>query len=207
MFTGLIQYLGTVVALKKDTLVIKSNIEDVKIGDSIAVNGVCLTLTKIDKYLHYDLSVSTREKTNLGLLKPEQKVNIEHSLKIGDSIGGHFVLGHIDGVAILYQKRQDGRFWWMTFNMLPEWMPYLAEQGAIAIDGVSLTIALLDEKNRVSCAIIPATYEKTNFRWKKKGDLFNIELDILARYSIQNEKYKQHTSRITWDFLKNKGYF
>ena len=207
MFTGIITHIGKVVTIRNDAIVIESDLTGVKQGDSVSVNGVCLTAKECGRHLCFDMSPSTRQKTALGFLTPGRRVNIELALKAGERIGGHFVLGHIDGTARIYGIRKEGRFYRLTVAVKPQWMPYIAQQGSVAIDGVSLTVNRKYEAGYIECMLIPATYKGTAFCEKKADDIVNIELDILMKSGAQRGEYVRSSDTITWDFLKERGYF
>ncbi len=190
MFTGLITEVGTIASIthgdESAVIVIQApaTVAGVTLGDSIAVNGVCLTATAItDSTFTADVMVQTLSLTSLGSYAVGDRVNLELAATLKDRMGGHMVQGHVDGVAKV-ASIQDGPKWQEFTVELPEHlMKYVVAQGSICIEGVSLTVgALNDEKNQVTVWLIPATLEKTNLSTKKVGDRLNIEVDVLAKY-------------------------
>ncbi|MFQ3548912.1 MAG: riboflavin synthase [Armatimonadota bacterium] len=209
MFTGLIEETGVLRKITPGTvykLEIESDIvsKDAKIGDSISVNGVCLTVTSISgKYLTFDAVQETINRSSLGNLKPSSKVNLESSLRAGGKIGGHFVLGHVDAVGVVENIEILADSYVYTFSCEPNAMRYIVEKGSVAVEGISLTVAkcMMD---RFQVAVIPHTAQVTTLRDKKPGDIVNIETDILGRYI---EKFTQpEKSDITEEFLKQAGF-
>lgn len=188
LFTGLVETLGTISEIKTQPpgkwLGVESEkiSRDASIGDSICVNGCCLTVVEIkETSLCFEAVEETLNRTNLGELRLADHVNLERSLSVGDRMGGHFVSGHIDGLATL-EKIDTGDKWstyW--FGLERELMRQLASKGSIAIDGVSLTLVGV-EYEKFSVALIPHTLEVTTLGKKKVGDTVNIETDILAKY-------------------------
>ncbi len=186
MFTGIIEGLGTNVYMKgaDAVLEIEAGIEmaDVRLGDSIAVNGACLTVTaKNQNIFHADVSAETLDKTNLKQMHPGSKVNLEKSLRVGGYLGGHFVLGHVDGTGRILSKTQKSGSVIFAIQTDEALARYIVEKGSVAIDGISLTINKV-ENGRFYANIIPHTAEKTTLLVKKEGDLVNIETDILGKY-------------------------
>jgi len=192
MFTGLVEELGTVERLLPASesgvnavrlfLLAPTIVKDAALGDSIAVNGCCLTVVKIArKTLAFDAGSETLGRTNLGLLKGSSRVNLERSLKLGDRLGGHLVTGHIDGQATLVERRDEGDWSHFTFRADRRLMRQMASKGSIAVDGVSLT--LVDVKaDRFSVALIPFTLAHTTLGLLKTGQTVNLETDLLAKY-------------------------
>ena len=192
MFSGLVEEVGRVEELKLLSggakLTVKSTLKDVKIGDSIAVNGVCLTVVDIQNdTLSFDLSQETLSRSNLKLLKKGDPVNLERALRVGDRIGGHFLQGHVDFTSKVLVFSQRGSHWELKIHIPEDYREYVVEKGSIGIDGISLTINYV-EQDAVSINIIPHTYERTNLRRRKVGDLVNVELDILGKYVINYVK-------------------
>jgi riboflavin synthase len=190
LFTGLITEVGTISSITHGdgsaVIVIQApaTIAGVALGDSIAVNGVCLTATAItDSTFTADVMVQTLSLTSLGSYSVGDRVNLELAATLEHRMGGHMVQGHVDGVAKV-ASIQDGPKWQEFTVELPEHlMKYVVAQGSICIEGVSLTVgAFNDEKNQVTVWLIPATLEKTNLSTKKVGDTLNIEVDVLAKY-------------------------
>lgn len=189
MFTGIILGCGRLAALEEKGGDLELAIEAsalgagrLKEGDSISVQGVCLTATRFAGTAFYaDVSRETLSKTTLGGLKPGSRVNLEPSLRAGDALGGHIVSGHVDAVARLTEQHQDGRSWRMEFEMPTELMRFIAPKGSVCVDGVSLTVNQVRGR-RFDVNIIPHTREVTTL-----GDLIveagvNVEIDVIARY-------------------------
>jgi len=189
MFTGIIKYTGKVVSLspraRGATLTLeapKELIKNMSCGESLCVNGVCLTISKIQEVsLTLDLSPETLAKTALSYISPGEEVNLEEPLKVGDFLGGHIVLGHVDIIAKILSINRYGNFFLFRFSLPPEIKKYVAKKGSIAIDGISLTIAEVTSSD-FSVVVIPYTYENTNLKFKISGDWVNIEVDVIARY-------------------------
>jgi len=209
MFTGIIEGLGTIKRLSMKgadaVLEIEAGIEmaDVRLGDSIAVNGACLTVTaKNQNIVHADVSAETLDKTNLKRMHPGSKVNLEKSLRVGGYLGGHFVLGHVDGTGRILSKTQKSGSVIFAIQTDEALARYIVEKGSVAIDGISLTINKV-ENGRFYVNIIPHTAEKTTLLVKKEGDLVNIETDILGKYV---EKLLQSPRGIDNNFLEKHGF-
>jgi riboflavin synthase len=209
MFTGIIEGLGTIKRLSMKgadaVLEIEAGIEmaDVRLGDSIAVNGACLTVTaKNQNIFHADVSAETLDKTNLKQMHPGSKVNLEKSLRVGGYLGGHFVLGHVDGTGRILSKTQKSGSVIFAIQTDEALARYIVEKGSVAIDGISLTINKV-ENGRFYANIIPHTAEKTTLLVKKEGDLVNIETDILGKYV---EKLLQSPRGIDNNFLEKHGF-
>jgi riboflavin synthase len=181
--------------------------EDVKIGDSIAVNGVCLTVSKLQGTLvSFDLSGETLAKSNMGDLTPSSQVNVELALKASDRFGGHFVQGHVDGTAKIKVIQYLGQFANFTFASSPELLDQMAIKGSIAVNGISLTIAELD-RSTFSVAVIPQTLKKTNLGTAKIGDVVNVETDIITKtIRKQIEKILPQKQGLTVERLKELGF-
>ena len=193
MFTGIITGTGKIKKIEKNTknrsaikvlVDLGKNSMGLKIGQSVALNGVCLSATKIAKNLcMFEMIDETMKKTDLGNLKVGSLINIERSLKVGERLEGHFVLGHVDGVAVITkieQKPKEVKIW---FKIPKKLKKYVVQKGSIALDGISLTV--VDAKNDLaSVCIIPHTMEITNFKTKKIGDKLNIETDVLGKYIL-----------------------
>ena len=184
MFTGIIEEIGKVkeVSGKKGVLILQTSFPDLRTGESVSVNGVCLTVSRTEKDLaSFDLSPETLKKTSLGKLNAGQPVNLERALRLGDRIGGHLVTGHIDGKGKILAIRKTGPGKEVTILFPAEIKKYLAVKGSVAIEGISLTVSGVFG-NRISVALIPYTLAKTNLGGKKVGDEVNLEVDIIARY-------------------------
>lgn len=210
MFSGIIEEK---VALEKIlntldgfrlTLRSKISSKDSLIGDSISVNGTCLTIVeKKGNSLTFDVMDETMRRTNLRRVSSGDIVNLERSLKFGDRISGHFVTGHIDCVGKVDRVARHGRDHEIEIEFPKEKTPYVVEKGSVALDGVSLTIAKL-KGNYMKICLIPLTMEFTNLGSKKVGDLVNIEFDILGKYSLN--KVPVQKNKIDSKFLKKHGF-
>lgn len=211
MFTGIIEELGEVKVITTSS--VKSNIkiavpeltEDLKIGDSIAVNGVCLTVSNLNEHSFLaDVMPQTFKKTNLGYLKMGDQVNLERALRISDRMGGHFVLGHVDQVGIVMDKRKSGNSILFKISAPKDIAEYLVPRGSIAVDGISLTIAeALD--NYFSVFIIPHTAKATTLGVREKGSKVNLEADVIGKYVKKMTELKENRSS-TLDLLNKYGY-
>jgi riboflavin synthase len=191
MFTGIIEQLGTMDSLETNSEGGKLRVSlagapqiagDMKLGDSISVNGCCLTVVEFDeRQFGADLSGETLRRTSLGEKKSGDPVNLERPLAVGARLGGHFVQGHVDGVGRVTALTPEGDNWWLSIRVPTELRRYVAEKGSIAIEGISLTVAGWHE-GVASIAVIPFTYEQTNIHSLQVGDAVNLEVDILAKY-------------------------
>lgn len=185
MFTGIIEERGIVAEIGPHRLGVacRTVSSDAELGSSIAVNGCCLTVVERDTArLAFDLSEETLRRTALGRLAPGDPVNLERPLTLMSRLGGHLVQGHVDGVGVItaFEPDEDGGAW-MSIEVPPELRRYLAEKGSIAVDGVSLTVAALQE-DRFSVALIPHTLAVTTFGEARVGDPVNLEVDVIAKY-------------------------
>ena len=196
MFTGIVEGIGKVMKIQENTknrsaikmtVDLGKNSKGLKLGQSVALNGVCLTVTKInDSKCDFEMIDETTKKTDLGNLRVGGIVNIERSLKVGERLEGHFVLGHVDGVGIIKKiekKPKEVQFW---FEVPKNLARFIVQKGSIAIDGISLTVVDV-KKNLASVCLIPHTVEVTNFSTRKVGDKINIETDILGKYLLKQE--------------------
>jgi riboflavin synthase len=189
MFTGLIEDVGEALELKPTPvgarLRVRSHLGDqVREGDSVAVNGVCLTAIAVTRgELHFDLGPETMRVTTLGTLVPGALVNLEPPLRADSRLGGHFVQGHIDDMGVVEEVRPEGAFFWLTVSFSELLRPYLVRRGSIAVDGISLTVAGLGH-NRFDVQIVPFTWEHTNLRARRVKDRVNLECDILGKYVV-----------------------
>jgi len=210
MFTGLIEELGTVKSLTRGivgTLVVVGPkiAESVKIGDSVAVNGSCLTVTSISGVnLAFEAVPETFSRTTLGDLAPGQTVNLESSLKAGEPIGGHFVQGHVDGVGTVVSSRPLGESRVIRINAPGDVLRYVVEKGSIAIDGISLTVASCDSMG-FTLAVIPHTLDATTLHTKQAGDKVNLEADILGKY-VEKMLGRLQVSSVTEELLRDAGF-
>ncbi len=191
MFSGIIQATGKIKKRTRKADVINFEIEcsklteGIKIGESIAVNGVCLTIENIiGNIFSVSITKHTERETNLGNIKPGDIVNLETPLKIGDKISGHFLTGHIDFKTKIVSFSKSSQTGKIVLNIPENYSKYFVKKGSIGVDGISLTIADI-KGNRVEIYIIPFTIENTNLKYRKTGDIVNIEIDIIAKY-IEN---------------------
>ena len=188
MFTGIIEELGRVAAIQSDdenariVISAKKVVDGTNPGDSIAVNGVCLTALNIkpDSF-EADVSGETLSRSTLGNLQVGTPVNLERALTPSTRIGGHIVQGHVDGRGKFVSASQSGDFWTVKISFPAELSPYFVFKGSVAIEGISLTIAMLGEDN-MEFAVIPKTWEMTNLSSLRPGDAVNIEVDVIAKY-------------------------
>lgn len=215
MFTGIIEEIGIVKTVQKSgnssyiRIEAEKILEDVHLGDSIAVNGVCLTVTKYDSNIFQaDVMNETLSRSSLGSLKSGSPVNLERAMAANGRFGGHIVSGHIDGVGIITKIKNDGIAIWYTISAKAEIMRYIVEKGSVAIDGISLTVAKISECD-FSVSIIPHTAEKTILSSKNIGDEVNLENDIIAKYVdrlITHASESQQKSNIDITFLAENGF-
>jgi len=187
MFSGIIEELGELKKISQRGHVTlleiraKNILDDIKIGDSISVNGICLTVIKKESdMLGFEIMPQTLRVTNLGHLRIKDKVNLERALKVGDRLSGHFVTGHIDCIGIIREKKYINDNLCFKITVPVEFMRYILPQGSIAIDGISLTI-VGKKSNTLSVYVIPHTFKNTTLGLKGSSDQVNIELDILAK--------------------------
>jgi len=188
VFTGIIAHVGTIESLSSGrsggriTIHAPSVALSLAVSNSIAVNGCCLTIASLDKErFSADLSGETLAKTSFSTLKTSARVNLEQPLTAGKEFGGHFVLGHVDGVGHVAHLNPEGDNWWFGVQVPEDFARYIVSKGSITIDGISLTVARW-HKGIVEVAVIPYTYEQTNVRDRKPGDAVNLEADILGKY-------------------------
>lgn len=187
MFTGLIRDVGELIAVTSQAdpvLTIATNLPlaDMAIGASIACNGVCLTALRVEgNRFEVQISAETMAKTTLGAWRAGERINLERSLRVGDELGGHFVLGHVDGTGVVAERHADGASWRFRFTVPTELRRYLAPKGSVAINGVSLTINEVTADG-FGVNIIPHTLQATTFGALQAGMRVNLEVDMLARY-------------------------
>jgi riboflavin synthase len=188
MFTGIVEATGIVRALvtseRSARLTIEAGalLDETRVGDSIAVNGVCLTEARVDeRVFEVDVSIETLARTTLGQLACGTVVNLERPLAVGDRLSGHLVQGHVDGVGTIRHRRRDGDAWWMEIAVPPALLRYVVEKGSIAVDGVSLTVAAV-AGDRVTVCLVPHTCAVTTLGTLESGRQVNLEVDIIAKY-------------------------
>lgn len=209
MFTGIIEETGVIRAVQRGaksavlTVEAKKILEDVHIGDSIATNGVCLTVTSVrGSCFTADVMNETLRRSSLGDLTPGSRVNLERAMAANGRFGGHIVSGHIDGTGTVVSVRRDDIAVWYTIRTTPQLMRYIVEKGSIAIDGISLTVAAV-ETDRFSVSIIPHTAQETTLGEKRPGATVNLENDVIGKYV---EKLMQKDSGVTLEFLAQNGF-
>ncbi len=219
MFTGIVEEVGTVKGIKKGVksaeLLICGNVvtEDSKIGDSIAVNGVCLTATSISgNTFTADVMAESMRRTALGELSVGSKVNLERAMAANGRFGGHIVSGHIDGTGRITDFKREDNAVWVTIEAERKILKYIIEKGSIAIDGISLTVAYVDDKS-FKVSIIPHTAGETTLLTKKPGDRVNLENDVVGKYvekllafSDDKTEKKESNSGINANFLMEHGF-
>ena len=206
MFTGIIEEIGEISSITKSTITIKSKtvLEDAKLGDSIAVNGVCLTIVNLKKdEFTANVSEETFKITNFSELKSGDFVNLERALSLSSRLGGHIVTGHIDTVGEIVSIIDKNEFYDLSVKFDKNFENYVVKKGSITINGISLTIADINN-NSVSVAIIPHTFNNTILNTLKSKDSVNIEFDILAKYVEKNLSTKNNS--ITMNFLEENGF-
>lgn len=188
MFTGIVEEVGVVASLKRGarscvlTIRAAEVLSDVHAGDSIAVNGVCLTVTGFaaDRF-SADVMNETLDRSSLGRLRPGMRVNLERAMPANGRFGGHIVSGHIDGVGNILSVREDGNAVWFTIEAAPSVLALIVEKGSVAIDGISLTVARVDSSS-FAVSVIPHTRAVTNLASKGPGDVVNLENDVVGKY-------------------------
>ncbi len=190
MFTGLIEAIGTIVESKPTSGGVRLRIAsplagDVVPGDSVAVNGVCLTVILAEaSEFHADVGPETLRVTTLGTLPRETTVNLERPLRADSRFGGHFVQGHVDAIGHVLELRGDSDFHWLTVGFPPELAAYIVHKGSIAVDGISLTVAGLGV-DRFDVQVVPFTMEHTNLQGAQVGDRVNLEVDMVGKYVVR----------------------
>ncbi|HFB83203.1 riboflavin synthase [Thermosulfuriphilus ammonigenes] len=213
MFTGIIEGLGEIRGLERSggglkiRLIPPFSAQELTLGESVAVNGVCLTVTHIDgQTATFDISPETISRTTLGGLKPGDRVNVERALRASDRLGGHIVSGHVDGVGRVLSRRSQGDFLFYEVQIPSELSRYVIQKGSIAIDGISLTVNDIRD-HRLSLAIIPHTASLTTIGYRQPGDLVNIEVDIIGKYIEKLLSPWKNSTAIDQEFLKQHGFF
>lgn len=211
MFTGIVEEIGHIHHISKtsraEKLVISCEkvLEGTKIGDSIAVNGTCLTVTSMDgTSFSADVTPETMRRTAFSLFRPGTPVNLERALRLGDRLGGHIMMGHVDGTGRILSMKKDDNAVNISISTDRKWMRYIIEKGSVAVDGISLTVAGRTEKS-FSIALIPHTGSETALLLKHPGDLVNLECDYLGKYVEQLLKEGQ-TEGLTMGMLETLGH-
>lgn len=212
MFTGIIEETGTVQTVKRGRRSSQLSIravqvtEDARPGDSICVNGVCLTVTSLDKQsFSADVMPETLSATTLGTLQAGDPVNLERALLLNSRLGGHLVSGHIDGTGRIDARWKDDNAEWFRIMAPADLMRYIAEKGSVAIDGISLTIVKVDPAS-FTVSVIPFTRAETTITLRKAGDRVNIECDLIAKYTEKLMNGSKGKGAISLDFLAEKGF-
>lgn len=217
MFTGIVEEIGTIQGIKNgeqsSKLRIKASkvLEKTQLGDSICVNGVCLTVTNIrNNSFEADVMAESIRRSSLGKISIGDKVNLERALSLQSRLGGHIVSGHIDGIGEIESLIREDNSIWVSIKAKAEILKYIVEKGSIAIDGISLTVAYVDD-NLFKVAIIPHTGEETILLSKKVGDIVNLECDVVGKYiekflRIDSNKNNKKERFITANFLKDNGF-
>jgi riboflavin synthase len=213
MFTGIIENKGEVLRIeyrgqeKRLTIGLPSYLTEVQLGDSVNINGVCLTVVqKREREVELDLSQETLQKTVLGELKKGDPVNVERALRLTDRLGGHIVTGHVDGIGVIVEKRGEREFLQLRIKIPESASKYVVQKGSIAIDGISLTVNEC-QGGEIQMTLIPYTIEKTTLTGKQVGDRVNVETDILAKYveKLMNQG-GQKSGQVDVSFLKEHGF-
>ena len=188
MFTGIVEEAGQLIAFEPKAeawslrVAARATLQDISAGDSIAVNGCCVTATEFDaNSFRFDVLEETRRLTNFSTLRPGARVNLERSLRFGGKVGGHFVTGHIDCTGTIEVFEPRGKDYYLRVRVPPELTRYIVHKGSIAVDGISLTIAEVTG-NAFAVWLIPHTLEVTNLQEKRAGDLVNLEFDLLGKH-------------------------
>ena len=217
MFTGIIEEVGVIRSIKKGAqsaiITIEANtvMSDIHLGDSIAMNGVCLTVTSFDaNSYNVDVMHETLRRTNLGELKSGSRVNLERAMAADGRFGGHIVAGHVDGTGTITSMTKDDNAIWIQIKTDTSVLKYIVEKGSITIDGISLTVASVDEKG-FAVSVIPHTGAHTTFLEKKPGATVNLETDMIGKYvekllGFQKQEEEKTSSNITMEFLSSHGF-
>lgn len=208
MFTGIVEEVGKIQSITENKVVVGCRLvlDGTKIGDSIAVNGVCLTVTELaDTFFEADVSEETFRVSALSKLQSGSRVNLERALPADGRFGGHIVSGHIDGVGKIVSIKKNNEFCDLEINLEPDEAKYVVKKGSVAINGISLTVAEVCDKI-IKIAVIPHTFENTSLKDAKVGDYVNIETDILSKYIEKFLSTGDNRSRISVDFLQRNGF-
>lgn len=217
MFTGIVEEMGTVLSISKGVksskLTLQGDVifEDMHIGDSIAVNGVCLTVTeKTSNTFTVDVMAETLRRSSLGELSKGSRVNMERAMAANGRFGGHIVSGHIDGTGKIESFVREDNAVWVTVQTTEKILKYIIEKGSITIDGISLTVAYVDSRC-FKVSLIPHTAANTTLLSKKPGDVVNLENDVVGKYidkllHFKEENTQESSSGISMDFLSQNGF-
>jgi len=215
MFTGIVEEMGAITSMEKTlagtrlTILASTIIGDLKIGDSVSINGTCLTVvTKDERNFTVDVSPETLSVTTLGHLTAGAPVNLERAMKLNERIGGHLVAGHVDGVGTIRNRRQEGNAIFFTIEVPHEILRYCVVKGSVTVDGISLTINDVTDKG-FSVAIIPHTAKVTTLGFKQTGDSVNLESDLIGKYVErllqERNQLPKTTPAIDKDYLQKRG--
>lgn len=213
MFTGLVKEIGKIKSITRNqegaeiSIYSTELLSNIKIDDSVAVNGVCQTATKIgDNFFTVQAVHTTLEKTNFNKLQIGQEVNMELALTLSDKLGGHMVQGHVNGIAPITEIKAIGNNYLISVTLEEKLLKYVISEGSITIDGISLTVASL-KGNKATVSVIPHTFKNTILKNKAIGSYVNIEVDVIAKYVENLLKYKnKNTSTITDSWLREQGF-
>lgn len=215
MFTGLIEEIGKVQSIikgeKSARIIIKAEkvLQEVRLGDSISTNGVCLTVTEFtSNSFSVDVMAETMRRSNLHMLSSGDEVNLERALKLGDRLGGHLVSGHIDGMGTITKYENEDNAVWVTIETSKEILKYIVQKGSISIDGISLTVASVGE-TAFKVSIIPHTKDITTLLRKKAGEVVNLECDMVGKYIeklLYSKEQASIKSGIDMNFLSENGF-
>lgn len=211
MFTGIIEEIGKIKTVVKGSRSIQLTITatkvltDASIGDSIATNGICLTVTEFSPtQFSVDVMSETLKRSSLSDVRPGMEVNLERALRVGDRLGGHMVSGHIDGMGKIVDIKEDDNAVWYTITAPKSIMKYIIEKGSIAIDGISLTVAYATHES-FSVSIIPHTQKETVLQFRKIGDSVNLECDMTAKYIERFAGWNEQDNEQDKDMSASKG--
>ncbi|MBE9506078.1 MAG: riboflavin synthase [Chloroflexi bacterium] len=208
MFSGIVEELGTVreVGARNITVGAHAVLEDTRVSDSISVSGACLTVIRVDAAsFTADVMPETLRRTRLGSLTPGDRVNLERSVTPSTRLGGHLVLGHVDGVGRVVSMVSEESAIVMTIETSADIIRYVAMKGSIAVDGVSLTVANVDSSS-FAVSLVPYTCEQTTLGEVRPGHLVNLEVDVLARYIERLQQGQGQSQGVTWELLQEHGF-
>jgi riboflavin synthase len=212
MFTGIIEEIGLVKTLHRGNrsmqLTVSASLilQDMKTGDSINTNGVCLTVVAFDgSGFTVDAVPETLERSSIGSLRTGSEVNLERAVRLEDRLGGHLVSGHIDGTGVIRKVWQEDNSWWFRIDAAKDLTRYMVPKGSVALEGISLTLVDVSETS-FTVSVIPHTLGMTTLKSKKTGDVLNIECDIIAKYTEKLVNKGRDTGRISASFLSEHGF-
>lgn len=212
MFTGIVEEVGTIRSIHRSSKSIELVVEaslicgDLKVGDSINTNGICLTVTTFDAHsFTVDVMPETMQRTNFGELRVGGEVNLERAMRLSDRLGGHIVSGHIDGTGVVKSIRKDDIAVWYTISTDATILKYIIEKGSVALDGISLTVAHVDA-HTFEVSIIPHTQQVTALKNRKIGSTVNIECDMIGKYVEKLLGREPGQSKITMNYLAEQGF-